>query len=42
MNTLLPFLMALTDICTIDIAPVSKDYFPPPESRGGWRTLVLA
>jgi CubicO group peptidase (beta-lactamase class C family) len=42
MTTLLPFLMAFTGICAVNAAPVSKDYFPLPESEGGWRTLVSA
>lgn len=42
MKRLLLFWLTLTVIYTIDAAPISKDYFPPPEGQGGWRTLVSA
>lgn len=42
MKRLLSLSMALTAICAVDAAPVSRDYFPPPEGQGGWRALVPA
>lgn len=41
--TTLPLLaMALAIVFAGQAAPGDQDYFPPPESQGGWRTLVSA
>ena len=42
MTTSLLWAMAVAIVSAGQAAPGTQDYFPPPESRGGWRTLVSA